>query len=809
MNKLRVLLVVALVLVLGAPGATAAAQAGGGQKQTVQAAGKLELQAALERAAAQAAQQGNGTNGGGRIATLDEAPAPAPSGDDREFEDDPAYDAEVQAVAGKKMAVGYTNAPPEIDGVLNDPEWNFAERVTDFMQREPDNSQPASERTEVRMLYDDDALYFAFYLYDSEPDKIIARELRRDNALRTDDTIAVLLDTFHDRRNAYLFRINPLGTQYDAEYRNERNINADWDERWDAAVTITDEGWFAEFRIPLSSLRYNTGSHVWGIDFKREIRRKNEEDNWSNYQRGFQFNNVSQAGSLVGLRELGLTQRFRFQPFVAGSGSQFNATDEPITDGDGSLGVENFRVQITSNLTADFTANTDFAQVEDDSERVNLTRFPLFFPEKREFFLESSSSFGFGSSGGGRGGFGRSPAVSLFHSRNIGLVGGEPVPMRYGAKLTGKVGNTNIGFLNAQTGDSDFELLEDRIPGQNYTVLRVKQDVLERSSVGVIFTNAQGADSYNRVAGVDASFRFFDYFAIGGEVAGVIADEGLEADLERADNPITGRFGVGWNSDLWNVSGTYQRVDEDFRTDLGFIRRRDIANQSYRLGWNPRPGFAPAIRQFRFSGSFNKLSDIDGNFLEQKAGFSANMSLQSGDRIDFSIGRDQERLDRVFFVSFKDNIFVLPGDYETTDYSLNFNSFSARKVSGRLRMSWGDYWDGTRTSYSPGGTFRFNEKFTLSPSYSYNHIELPTGVFDTHTVSTRVTYNFNARWLTNSLVQYNSVSGRMSVYARLRYVLTEIDSFYLVYKNTTLWDEVYNGIADHQLIAKMTYSIDF
>jgi hypothetical protein len=733
---------------------------------------------------------------------------PAPS-DDREFEDDPAYDAEVQAVAGKKMAVGYTNAPPEIDGVLNDPEWNFAERVTDFMQREPDNSQPASERTEVRMLYDDEALYFAFYLYDSEPDKIIARELRRDDSLRTDDTIAVLLDTFHDRRNAYLFRINPLGTQYDAEYRNERNINADWDERWDAAVTITDEGWFAEFRIPLSSLRYNTGSHVWGIDFKREIRRKNEEDNWSNYQRGFQFNQVSQAGSLVGLRELGLTQRFRFQPYVSGSGSQFNATDEPITDTDGSLGVENFRVQITSNLTADFTANTDFAQVEDDSERVNLTRFPLFFPEKREFFLESSSSFGFGSSGGGRGGFGRSPAVSLFHSRNIGLVGGEPVPMRYGAKLTGKVGNTNIGFLNAQTGDSDFELLEDRIPGQNYTVLRVKQDVLERSTVGVIFTNAQGADSYNRVAGVDASFRFFDYFAIGGEVAGVIADEGLEADLERADNPITGRFGVGWNSDLWNVSGTYQRVDEDFRTDLGFIRRRDIANQSYRLGWNPRPGFAPAIRQFRFSGSFNKLSDIDGNFLEQKAGFSANMSLQSGDRIDFSIGRDQERLDRVFFVSFKDNIFVLPGDYETTDYSLNFNSFSARKVSGRLRMSWGDYWDGTRTSYSPGGTFRFNQKFTLSPSYSYNHIELPTGVFDTHTVSTRVTYNFNARWLTNSLVQYNSVSGRMSVYARLRYVLTEIDSFYLVYKNTTLWDEVYNGIADHQLIAKMTYSIDF
>ncbi len=827
MSRFRVLLVVAIAFGLGAPGATAATQAKGGQKQAAQTAGKPDLrqtlEQALQQAARQAAQQaaqnpdqrseqqsaqqeqigaGNNTNADGTV-------APVANDDEPVFEADPAYDAEVQALSGKKITVTYTKAPPVIDGVLNDPEWNFAEPITDFMQREPDNGQPASERTEVRILFDGEALYFAFSMYDSEPDKIIARELRRDNALRTDDTIAVLLDTFHDRRNAYLFRVNPLGTQYDAEYRNERSVNAGWDERWDAAVTRTDEGWFAEFRIPLGSLRYRTGSHVWGIDFKREIRRKNEEDNWSNYRRGFNFNSVSQAGNLVGLRELGLTQRFRFQPYITGSGSQFNVTDEPSSEATGGLGVENFKVQITPNLTADFTANTDFAQVEDDTERVNLTRFPLFFPEKREFFLESATNFAFGSSGGGRGGFGRSPAVSLYHSRNIGLEGGEPVPMIYGAKLTGKIGSTNIGFVNAQTGDSDFEVLEDLNPGQNYTVLRLKQDVLARSSVGMIFTNAQGAGNYNRVAGVDASFRFFDYLAFGGEIAGVVADDHLEADLEKADNPLTGRFGAAWNSDQFNVSGTYQRVDEDFKTDLGFIRRRDIANQSYRLGWSPRPSFAPAIRQFRFGGSFSHLTDTDGNFLEQKAGFSANMSLQSGDRIDFNVGKDFERLDRIFFVSFKDDIFVLPGDYETIDYSLNFNSFSARRVSGRMRMSWGGYWDGTRTSYSPGGTFRFNQKLTLSPSYSFNHIELPTGVFDTHTVTARITYNLNERWLTNSLVQYNNVSGRMSVYARLRYVINDIDSFFLVYKSSTLWDEVYNGVADHQIIAKMTYSVDF
>jgi len=806
MNRLRLALV-ALAAIAVFAAAPAAAQSAGASSQapvrpTVQKpTGAPDLSVAVQQAAQQSVQQDQNGDGGNGSGDHEE------ENGERELEPDPAYDAQVAAIAGKKMTVTFTNAPPVIDGVLDDPEWNFAEPITDFMQREPDNSRPGSERTEVRILYDEDSIYFAWYLYDSEPDKIMAQDLRRDSRLDTDDTMAVILDTFHDKRNGYLFRVNALGTQYDAEIRNERGVNSDWDERWEAATTRTDEGWFAEIRIPLGSLRYQTGSHVWGIDFKREIVRKNEEINWANYRRGFTFNFVSQAGSLVGLRELGLTQRFRFQPYLTGSGSQFNVTDDPRSEADGNLGVENFKVQITPNLTADFTANTDFAQVEDDSERVNLTRFPLFFPEKREFFLESSSNFAFGSSGG-RGGFG-SPDVSLYHSRNIGLSGGEPVSMIYGAKLTGKVGSTDIGFVNAQTGDSEVTDDGDVLAGQNFTVLRLKQDVFERSSVGVIFTNAQGGDDYNRLAGVDASFRFFDYLSISGEFAGVIDDSTLQDDPEAADNPITGRFGAGWNSDVWNASGSYRRIDNDFRTDLGFIKRRDIAKQDYNLGWSPRPSFAPFIRQFRFSSSFDYLADTEGEFLEQTLGFNANASFQSGDRITFNVSQGRDRLDSVFYVSYDDNIYVLPGDYETTSYWVSLDSYNARKFSGRFRTNWGGYWDGTRSSYSPGGTIRFNEKFTLSPSYSYNHVELPTGVFDTHTVTTRVTYNFNETWLTNSLVQYNSVSGRMSVYARLRYVINEIDSFYLVYKSATVWDEVYDGVADHQLIAKMTYSVDF
>ncbi|MGD8328558.1 MAG: DUF5916 domain-containing protein [Acidobacteriota bacterium] len=804
MNRSSVLLAALVVVLFAATGAFAAPQAEAPQSQSQV---KPDLRAALEQAARQSARRNpqgtqseaggseNGANGG-------EDPAEA---EEHEFAPDPAYEAQVAAVAGKKMSVTWTNAPPVIDGILNDPEWNFAEPITDFLQREPDNGQPGSQRTEVRMLYDGENIYFAWYMFDTEPDKIVATDLRRDSRLDTDDTMAVILDTFDDKRNGYLFRVNALATQYDAEVRNERDINSDWDERWEAATSRNDQGWFAEIKIPLKALRYRTGSHLWGIDFKREIVRRNEEINWANYRRGFTFNFVSQAGTLVGLRELSLTQRFRFQPYVTGSGSQYNITDTPRNEADGSLGVENFKVQLTSNMTADFTANTDFAQVEDDTERVNLSRFPLFFPEKREFFLESSSNFAFGAGGRGMGG----PDVSLYHSRNIGLAGGNPVPMIYGAKLTGKIGGTTVGFVNAQTGDSNAAAIEDVEPGQNFTVLRLRQDIFERSSVGMIFTNAQGAGNYNRVAGVDASFRFFDYLSFGGDIAGVLDDSSLRADPEASNNPYTGRFAGGWNSDVWDISGSYQRVDRDFETDLGFLKRRNVAEQSYRLGWSPRPGFAPAIRQFRFSTNYNFLTDTAGGFLERSVGFNANASFQTGDRITFNVGQTRERLDNAFYVSYEDNIYVLPGDYDSTNYWVSFDSYNARKYSGHMRVSWGGYWNGKRTSYSPGLTARFNEKFTLSPSYSYNHVELPTGVFNTHTVTTRVTYNFNERWLTNSLVQYNSVSGRMSVYARLRYVISEIDSFYLVYKSSTLWDEVYDGVADHQVVAKMTYSVDF
>jgi len=544
--------------------------------------------------------------------------------------------------------------------------------------------------------------------------------------------------------------------------------------------------------IPWKVLRYNTGSHVWGVDFKRELRRRNEEIEWSNYRRGFDFRNVSQAGHLIGLRNLKLTDRFRLKPYVSGGYTAFNATEVPLTAGDGDFGIEDFKVQISPNLTADLTINTDFAQVEDDQERVNLTRFPLFFPERREFFLEGADKFQFGQ-GGGRFG---APLALLYHSRNIGLYQGNPVPMRYGAKATGKIGSTSIGFINAQTGD-DLELGYE---GRNYTALRVKQDVLGRSAIGAIFTNVQdGEGGYNRVGGVDASFRFFDYLSVGGYVA-----QARDSEVDGAQ--WIGAFNAGYNSDRWSANADVNYIDPDFRTDLGFILRRDIVRQSYNVGWKPRPGWS-WMRQIMVFGSVEYIEDTSGEIQSRRQSAFTRFGFESGDAVSISANRNFERLKYGFSPSGLST--VEPGDYDFTDYRVSFDTFRGRKISGRISASGGGYYSGTRRSYGGGLTVRFNERFSLSPSYNFNAIDLPDGAFSTHVGGLRGAYSFSDRWLTSALVQYNSVSQRLSVFARLNFIYRTGDDFFLVFKSTTRFDDQFYGQSDQAVIAKLTRSWDF
>jgi hypothetical protein len=698
-------------------------------------------------------------------------------------------EAELPDPGGKKMAATPTGAPPVLDGVVDDDVWELADVVSDFLQREPVQAARASERTEARILFDDRYLYVGLIMFDSDPGAVIAQDLRRDSRMGTDDTLTVVFDTFHDHRNGFIFQVNALGTKYDATLRNEQSINSSWDEKWDAAAQVTERGWEAELRIPLKILRYRTGTHVWGVDFQRQIRRRNEEVVWSNYRQDFDFRNVSQAGHLVGLTDLRLTDRFRFKPFATGGVSALNASEVPVSEGTGDIGIEDFKVQITPNLTADLTVNTDFAQVEDDQERVNLTRFPLFFPERREFFLEGADKFEFGIGGE------RRPSALIYHSRNIGLNSGLAVPMFYGAKMTGKLGKTSVGFINSQTGAApDVEY-----NGRNYTALRVAQDVFARSQVGMIVTNVQDGDSFNRVAGVDANFRLGDFFSVGGYAA-------TASDSEVDGQRWIGAFSAGWSSDLWSLNGSLNYIDPDFNAELGFLRRTDVITQRYSGAWKPRPAVS-WLRQVTNFLSFNYATDSKGDILEREYSLFSRSQLESGDSVTVNLTRGFERLDQSF--SPAPDAEILPGDYTVSRWRLSFESFRARRLSGAINVSGGGYYDGTRENVGGRLTYRFNERFSVSPSYDFNHVGLPTSSFSTHVAGVRASYNFSDRWLTSALVQYNSLADRMSLFARLNFIHRPGDDFFLVYKSTIRYDPEFYGQADQALIAKATRSWDF
>ncbi len=610
----------------------------------------------------------------------------------------------------------------------------------------------------------------------------------------SDDTFSLLLDTFHDGRSAFLFTVNALGARYDATIRNERQINSDWDEAWEAAAQITARGWEAEMVIPLAILRFSSGAANWGVDFERQIRHKNEQVAWSNYRRDFRFISVSQAGDLRGFENLSVTQRFRLRPYFLGGATSLFEDPGRTNDVTNQFGIDDLKIQLTSNLTADLTYNTDFAHVEFDQQRVNLTRFSLFFPEKRDFFLEGANNFSFGPQGGGGGGFG-APVLRLFHSRNIGLSElGEPTPINFGAKMTGKLGSGNIGFLNLQTGDSEFG------GGRNYTALRWRQDVLARSSVGALITNVEGPDgATNTVVGADANFTFFDNLNISAFGARATDD-----DLE--EGKFAGQFRAGWQSDLWSASFDILRIDPGFQSDLGFVLREDIVRRAYRASWNPRPS-VPWMRSVNFDVNFTTFHDTTGVLVSRQSWVGPSLNFESGDSIAAYYTNEFERLDFPFQIH--PDVAIPPGDYSFDSLYMWLSTFGGRRVSIGGQASIGEFYDGTIVSLSPRLTFRLSEKLLVSPAFSYNKIDLPGGSFTTNVLNARVNYSFSDRWLTDALVQHNSLSDGLSVFARLRYIYRIGDDIYLVYRQTGEYDGFRFGRHDRSLTLKVTRSFNW
>ncbi len=682
---------------------------------------------------------------------------------------------------------------PVLDGNLDEAIWRQAPVISDFLQRDPQEGEPATEKTEVKIIYTNTALYCGVVCYDSEPEKIIARERARDDTLTTDDTFEIILDTFHNRKDGFLFRTNPLGTKFDSWITEEgRRQNDNWDERWEVASRRTEAGWVLEIEIPFRSIRMpDEEEQVWGIDFKRSITRKNEEVIWSNYRRDFDFVEVSQAGDLLGLRDLSSELRLRIKPYVTGGAKRLFTQGVPETDHLFDAGLEDVKYRLTSSLILDFTLNPDFAQVDVDDQVANLTRFSIFFPERREFFLENANVFEFGPGAGlahdQRG------EPKFFHSRTIGLSEDqEPIDIIAGLKLTGQLTGLDLGFMSVQT--DDFKAT----PGSNYSVLRVRKKLLSRSVVGFSGTNRQSRveDDYNRTLGVDSNFIFFDNLHLESFYV-QSKDPGLEQDNWSA-KPL----GISWDTDFLLAKAEHMIIGRNFNADMGFIPRKDMKQSLLDFQIHPRPA-SEWIRRLTLGGQLKYITNQEGILETREQGLRFSSAFESGDNINFNYTHVFEFLESGFLL--RGRLPVPPGSYKSDRFSVSGSPFRGRRISGFFTFQREiGYWDGNRTTLSANPRIKASENLSFQIQYRFDDIQLPGGDLTSHVSNIRMNYNFTNDWLTSTTVQYDSVQDLVNFNFRLNWIYRPGDDFFLVYSQTRR-----SNLTDREIILKLTHSFDF
>ena len=692
--------------------------------------------------------------------------------------------------------------PVTLDGKLDEASWSAAPLATNFIQNDPREGEPATYQTEVRVLYDDDSLYFGVFAKDAEPGQLIVNDLKKDYNTGGSDGFAVILDTFHDGRNGYQFATNPAGAKWDAQMANEgRENNANWDGIWDVATTVSEVGWYAEMRIPFRTLKF-TGSDLqsWGVNFERKLRRMNEDSYWAPLPRIYDLQRVSMAGTVDGLRGLRPGKNLRFKPYAA-SASNTQAGRKTTGDFDGGIDV---KYGVTSGLVWDFTVNTDFSQVEADEQQVNLTRFSLFFPEKRDFFLENSGIFQFGGGGGqfgGMGGINRSE-MQLFFSRQIGLSqDGGAIPILGGTRLTGRQGAYSIGVLNIQQREHDAN------PGANFSALRLRRDILSNSDIGAVLLNKEaGGPHFNRVAGMDANFRF-GFLTLNGYVAKTFSPDAILVGPSGNDFAQKAQF--NYASRVWQATSSYGGVGRRFHDELGFVPRQGVHNFDGRYGRYFRPArFAKWMRQTQPHYEFDVFTRQHDNRLETSyQGYHWNVNFQDGSTAEVGVNPQIEDIDTAFSLSNSARVGVNPGRYEFSEYFMFYNSSTARTFSVNTQYRTGRFYDGYRRNLSFGPSLRLNENVNMSVNLSLNDISVSTGAFVSKLVTTRLNYNFNTKMFFNALVQYNSDNSQWTSNLRFNIIHRPLSDFFLVYNERR--DERTGKMLSRALIAKMTYLMAF
>ncbi|MCH7935155.1 MAG: carbohydrate binding family 9 domain-containing protein, partial [Gemmatimonadetes bacterium] len=664
--------------------------------------------------------------------------------------------------------------PLSIDGVLDEPFYQSTASIPHLIQSVPDVGAAPTERMEVWVGFDDDNVYVAARLWDSAPEsEWAANEMRRDaSTIRSNDNFGVFLDTYYDRRNSVGLYVTPLGGFADLQITNEGSVNFDWNAVWDIRTGRFDGGWTVEIGIPFKTLRYRGGrEQTWGIQLRRFVVRKNEWSHLTALPLSVAGNGVggimriSMYGTLVGIEAPPASRNIEVKPYAI-SGIQTDLTVDPAIDKDAytRAGLD-IKYGITQNLTADLTFNTDFAQVEVDEQQVNLTRFSLFFPEKREFFLESRGIFEFGRGGGGSGGFGRGGAPTLFYSRRIGLQGGEPIPILAGGRVTGKIGAVNVGALSIQADDEPSVGAEST----NFTVVRLHRDIFARSGIGVLFGNRSQAvlsGGSNQTYGADASLSFLQDASLVGYYAKT-RTRGLTGN----DQSYQAR--LRYNGDEWGTQLDHLLVGDDFNPEIGFVQRRGFRQSSASVRWSPRPESIGWIRQLTFQGNFNYFENEQAGFVESRdAGGRFQIELENSDRFSVNFTDSYENLIQDTPIS---GAVIPAGRYSFRDVEVGYNFGSQRRISGNLSVRRGTFYTGEITSVRlDRARIEILPQLSVEPSVEFNWIDLPdqqafAGEFNQHVARTRVTYSLTPRTFLSGLVQYNSGTRRVSGNFRFRW----------------------------------------
>ncbi len=692
-----------------------------------------------------------------------------------------------------------------LDGRLSEPAWSTADSVADLTQVEPIQGASPSGRTVIRVITTGDAIIFGVRADDPDPSRIVSYARQRDASLENEDYIKIVLDTYLNGRSGYVFAVNPNGARYDALVTNQgEGENANWDGIWEAATARTPNGWSAEIRIPIKSLLFRPGLTRWGFNLQRRIQRLLETDRWASPQRDYKVTQMSRAGLLTDLPRFDLGLGLSVRPSVTGGGAQDSAGTAIRDRSHASLDVTQ---RLGANTLASLTANTDFAETEVDTRRVNLTRFPLFFPEKRTFFLEGADIFDFG--------LGLEQDVIPFFSRHIGLVedslgDNREVPIYVGAKVNGRFGSTNVGALAVRTGDVDS------LPtASTMAVVRVKQNVLRESSLGFIAT---AGDPFGRsgswLLGPDFTYQTSHFQRDKNLRVGVwglaLGREDLQGDRTAAG------LTVDYPNDLWDASVRYKRIGDAFDPSLGFVPRPGVHLANLNLVWQPRPKrpIGPLhIRQCFWENELSFVAGLTGGWQSYRYFMAPiNCRLESGDRFEFNIVPTGERLSQPFDVA--DSVTIQPGAYHFLRFRIEAGLATKRRYNAQATWWFGQFYDGRLDQYEITGAWKPSSLVIVEFSGEHDVGRMPEGNFVTDLVGTRLRLNVSPDLQLTSFLQYDTEASSFGTNTRLRWTFHPLGDLFVVYNHNlrtrdplTLKPQLAFG--SNQLLLKLQYAFRY